>query len=56
MDWDDCQDRNQRMSLAKKTIENKYSCSWDDLYPETSAHRLVKSTSKFAQLFEEAAE
>jgi hypothetical protein len=56
MDWDDCQDRNQRMSLAKKTIENKYSCSWDDLYPETSAHRLVKSTSKFAQLFEEVAE
>jgi hypothetical protein len=56
MDWDDKQDRNQRMALAKKVIEQKYSCSWEELYPKTSSFRLVKPTSKFAQLFEEIQE
>lgn len=52
MDWDDKNDRNARMEQARQQLVEKYSCSWEHLYPKNTAFRLVKPTSKFAQLFQ----
>lgn len=52
-DWDDRFDRNARMELAKARLAEKYNTSWEKLYPNTKAFRLIKENSQFAQLFDE---
>jgi hypothetical protein len=51
-DWDDRLDRNARMELAKAMISKKYNTNWEELYPKTTAYRLVKENSQFAKLFQ----
>lgn len=52
-DWDDRQDRNNRMEKARQVLEKKYGCNWTEFYPKTSPIRVIKSSSQFAKLFEE---
>ena len=57
MDWDDRDDRNSRGSKSKQAIEKKWNMSWGNILSQKlDDFRLTKPTSKFAQLFEEAAE
>lgn len=52
IDWDDGDDRNQRMRLAKQRLELKYHCEFQDLYPKSQAVRFIKQHSRFRELFQ----
>jgi len=51
-DWDDRQDRNQRMQEARKRICEKYQCYWEEFYPTADPIRVIKATAPFLRLFE----